>query len=601
MHKIVQSILFFPSVTKFKILLLVGITLTAALFEGFGVAMLFPIMDFIERGKDFAVLSASSKMWVYIGKAFDLFYIPKNLIALMVITFGLMMVRQLFNYLKNIYSNWITQSILADIRSSGFKWFAGADMPFYDSCSVGELINVLNVDGVRAGGGISTFFNLLAASMIFILYFIFLLILSPGMTLFAMIIMICVGIALKSCIVRSGKIGAEISEYNEKISSGIVERLNGIEFLKLSVTENRETAFVRGLSEEIKKNTYNLARIRAGIEFVVDPMVILAALTILYFSVEVFQMTLAQTGIFVFVLLRLLPYTKDIFNSRQSLAGFSGSLFRVKNLLEQARKAKVIEGGNTIELKLQEGIKFEDVSFYYNQPDGFVLKDVDIFIPAGKMTALVGRSGAGKSTLIDLIPRLRVPVKGRITIDDLPIENFELGTLRRSIAFVSQEGFLFNDTIENNIRYCRPEASMKEVIEVAKMAYADYFIQEFPKGYQTVVGERGVKLSGGQRQRIILARALLQKALIIILDEPTSALDSESERFIQKAMEEIRAKKNITMIIIAHRLSTIRSADQIIVFDKGEVIECGSHGELMHEDTWYAEMARMQGVDLAAT
>jgi len=212
------------------------------------------------------------------------------------------------------------------------------------------------------------------------------------------------------------------------------------------------------------------------------------------------------------------------------------------------------------------------------------------------MTALGGRSGAGKSTFVDLIPRLRDTVKGKIMIDDRPIKDLDLHTLRRSIAFVSQEGFLFNDTIEHNIRYCRPNATMGEVIKVAEMAYADHFIRELSKGYKAIVGERGIKLSGGQKQRIILARALLQKASIIILDEPTSSLDSESEQFIQKAMQYLIGEKSITLIIIAHRLSTIKSADQIIVLDKGRVVECGSHGQLMHEDTWYADMVRMQAV-----
>jgi len=524
--------------------------------------MLFPVMDFIEKGKNFDVLAQSSKMWLYIGKFFDFLAIPKNLVALMAIVFCLLMVRQLFNYLKAIYSSWITQSILADIRSMGFKWFAKADMPFFDSRGVGELINVLTVDGVRAGGGIFTFFNLLSASIVFFLYFVFLMILSPGMTIFAIAIMSCVGVVLRSRIRRSGEIGIKVSEYNEKISNSIVERLNGIRLLKLSSTEEKESKFVKDLSEKIKLSTYHLARIRARMEFLVDPMVIMAGLIILYFSAEVFHMSLAKTGMFVFVLLRLMPYTKDIFNSRQALAGFSGSLFRVTEYFQKAREAHTIDGGKVSSISLDKGIRFENVTFSYVPEETSVLKDINLFIPAGKMTALVGRSGAGKSTLVDLIPRLRVPTKGRIYFDEEPIENYDLRALRRSIAFVSQEGFLFNDTIARNIKYGRPEVSPEEVIRAARMAHAHHFIKEMPEEYETVVGERGIKLSGGQRQRIILARALLQEASIIILDEPTSSLDSESEEYIQKAMEEIRRKETITLIIIAHRLATIRSADQ---------------------------------------
>ena len=596
MKKIIDSILFFPSITKFKILSLLGITIASACFEGFGVAMLFPVMDFIEKGKDFNALAGTSKMWSYMKRFFELFSIPKTLISLMIIVFILLIVRQLFNYLRMVYSAWITESILDDIRTNGFKWFVKADLPFYDKHGVGQLINVLTVDGIRTGGGIFSFFNLLSASTIFILYFIFIMMLSPGMTLFALSIMACVGIILKSRITRSGEIGNKVSEYNERISSAIVERLNGIRFIKVSATEEKEIDLIRNLSQRIKLSKYDLSRIRARMEFMVDPMVVLAGLIILYVSVEIFHMSLARTGIFIFVLLRLMPYTKDIFNSRQALAGFSGSLFRVKEMLDAGKDAFVIKGGKIKNITLEKGIKFENVSFYYNVEEGYVLKDINIFLPAGKMTALVGRSGAGKSTLVDLIPRLRVPAEGKITMDDILIEEFDIKALRQSIAFVSQEGFLFNDTIENNIRYSRPEASKQEIVEAAEMAYADNFIREFPLGYQTVVGEKGLKLSGGQKQRIILARALLQRAKIIILDEPTSALDSESEQYIQKAIAEIMATKKITMIIIAHRLSTIKSADQIIVLDKGRILEIGNHITLISKDSLYGEMVKLQAI-----
>jgi ABC-type multidrug transport system fused ATPase/permease subunit len=594
MINVIKAILFFPSVTKTRIMLLLGITLTAAFFEGFGVAMLFPVMDFIERGRDFKLLADSSRMWSTIEWVFDLFFIPKNLIALMFIVFLLLMIRQCFNFLKTIFSTWITESILSDIRSSGFKWLATADMAFYDSHGVGQLVNVLTLDGARAGGGIFSFFNLLTASMIFLLYFAFLMLISPGMTLFAVCIMGGVGAILKSRITKSGQIGIELSKNNEAISSSVVERLSGIRLLKLSATEESETDRIRELSEKIRMNSYHLAKIRARMEFTIDPMVILSGLIILYFSVEVFSMSLAKTGIFIFVLLRLMPYTRDMFYSRQGLAGFSGSLFRVKELLTKAQEEHKIAGGSVTELRVRQGIRFEDVFFSYNPDDGFVVRDLNVFIPAGKMTALIGRSGAGKSTLVDLIPRLRVPTRGRIYMDDLPIEQIDLRALRRSIAFVSQEGFLFNDTVENNLKYCRPEAGLDEVAEVAKSAYADQFVRSLPKGYQTIVGERGLKLSGGQKQRLILARALLQRALIIILDEPTSSLDSESEGFIQKAVDVIRSEGHITIIVIAHRLSTIRSADQIIVLDKGRVVDCGNHEALLHEDTWYADMVRLQ-------
>lgn len=596
MREIIQAILFFPSVTKKRIVILLSFTIAATFFEGFGVAMLFPIVDFIEKGRSFSALASSSKMWSYIGKTFDFLSVPKNLLSLMVITFLLLVIRQVFNYLKRMYGVWLSLCVVEDIRNMGFTRFLRADVPFYDRHSIGELMNVLNEDGSRAGGGFGVSFTLLSALTIFGAYIVVLLALSFGMTLFALAIMGCVGVALRSRVSKSLRIGLDLSGYNERMSSTVIERLNGIRLIKLAATEIKETEFIKTLTRKIKINNYTLERIRARVEFMVDPMVLFSGLTILYLSVEMFRMTLAETGVFVFILLRLLPYAKEIFNCRQALAGLSGSLFRVQDLLTEAKDAEVIEGGSIGELKHEKGIEFKNVSFSYQPQEGDVLKDLNVFIPAGKMTALVGRSGAGKSTLVDLIPRLRVPNRGGILIDDVPIESYSLSALRRNIAFVSQEGFLFDDTIENNVRYGKPDATLKEIIRASQMAYADHFVREFSEGYQTRVGERGVKLSGGQKQRIVLARALLQEAKIIVLDEPTSALDSESERFIQRAIEVLRREKHITIIVIAHRLSTIKSADQIIVLDKGRVIECGSHGRLIHEDTWYADMVKLQAM-----
>jgi subfamily B ATP-binding cassette protein MsbA len=219
---------------------------------------------------------------------------------------------------------------------------------------------------------------------------------------------------------------------------------------------------------------------------------------------------------------------------------------------------------------------------------------VTLSIPAGKMTALVGRSGAGKSTLVDLIPRLREPQEGRILIDGTPIGEFSLGDLRRAIAFVPQDSFLFDDTVANNIRFVRPDAGQEDVESAARQAYADVFIRALPDGYNSRIGERGVRLSGGERQRIVLAQALLQKAPIVVLDEPTSALDSDSERYIQRAIVEIRATGRTTLIVIAHRLSTIKTADQITILDGGEVTGIGKHRDLLEEMDWYANVVAAQ-------
>ena len=203
----------------------------------------------------------------------------------------------------------------------------------------------------------------------------------------------------------------------------------------------------------------------------------------------------------------------------------------------------------------------------------------------GKTIALVGPSGGGKSTFVDLIPRFYDPQQGCITIDDIPIQNYSLQSLRKLMGIVTQESILFYDTIYNNIAFGQPNIAQEKVINAAKMAYAHDFIMQLPQGYQTLMGERGIKLSGGQRQRICIARALLKNPPILILDEATSALDTASEKWVQEALNHLM--KNRTVIVIAHRLSTIQQADTIVVIDQGKIVELGNHQTLIKKEGLY--------------
>ncbi len=235
-------------------------------------------------------------------------------------------------------------------------------------------------------------------------------------------------------------------------------------------------------------------------------------------------------------------------------------------------------------------IRFEAVEFSYGH--SAALQGIDLTLPAGQMTAIVGPSGAGKSTLTNLLPRLYTPTKGRITIDGIDIAQLPLTTLRRSIGMVSQEAFLFNSTIRENLLYAKPDATDEELIAAAKAAYIHDFITSLPEGYDTPVGNRGVKLSGGEKQRLAIARVILKDPKILILDEATAALDALSEHYVQKAMDQLMEDR--TAIVIAHRLATIANADQILVMDHGEIAEQGSHEELLTQAGLYSKLYKTQ-------
>ena len=292
----------------------------------------------------------------------------------------------------------------------------------------------------------------------------------------------------------------------------------------------------------------------------------------------------------LFVLYRLMPRITSINAQRQSLALGLASIQNIKQATENTTKSDIVSG-KTPFVKICRSIELEEVNFSYNG-GAQVLNNTSFTIEVGKMTAIVGASGAGKTTLIDLMLRFYDPLQGRLLIDGVDLKELDLNSWRRSVGVVSQDIFLFNDTISANIGLGRPEATEEAVIVAARQAYAHEFIQRLPENYQTRVGDRGWNLSGGQSQRIAIARAILNKPDILILDEATSSLDSESEQLIQRYMKEIRG--TCTMVVVAHRMSTIQDADKIVVLQDGKIVEEGKYENLLADGGVFANYHRLQ-------
>jgi subfamily B ATP-binding cassette protein MsbA len=296
---------------------------------------------------------------------------------------------------------------------------------------------------------------------------------------------------------------------------------------------------------------------------------------------------------FLIAIFQIMPPVKELTSVNNRIQESTSAAKRVFEILDIEPDIK--EAPNAIELKeFKDEIVFENVWFSYNgtKNGDFILKGINLKVKKGEILAIVGPSGAGKSTLVDLIPRFYDPTEGRILIDGIDLRMIKIKSLRDKIGIVTQETILFNDTIRNNIAYGLEDCPIDKIIEVAKAANAHDFIMQLPNGYDTVIGERGMKLSGGQRQRISIARALLKNPPILILDEATSNLDAESEILVQEAIE--RLMQNRTVFVIAHRLSTIRNADRIIVIDNGRIVQEGKHEELIHQDGLYKKLYEMQ-------
>ena len=386
----------------------------------------------------------------------------------------------------------------------------------------------------------------------------------------------------------------ESFEGSKLLTDTAQEALSNQTLVKAFRAETREQTRFAQVANLIAKANLRSARIASLSPQVIEITGIISFVALLFFGQqEIFAGRLNSTQFLVFLLC--------LFSSYDPMRKLS----RLHNSLEQGFAAarhvwevmdehdELPEKPNAVKLQpLQNQIELRGVSFDYANGDKPILRAVNLQIPAGSLVALVGESGGGKSTLTKLIARFYDPTNGAILWDDTDLRDAKIDSLRAQIAVVTQETVLFNDTVRHNIAYGNPNASETEIINAAKVAFADDFIRELPDAYETIVGERGIFLSGGQRQRIAIARAVLANAPVLILDEATSALDSESERLVQQALANLL--ENRTAIVIAHRLSTIRQADKIVVMERGRVIEIGKHAELLQHNGVYRKLYELQ-------
>ena len=583
-------------ISKIRIFLFFLLSISAGVLEGFSLAMFLPLLQFIESAQDLNSLSDNSTLWNYIILFFNFIGLKISLLSLSSLVVVLMLLRVVVVYLRQIYIAWFSQEIRHQTRSNLFDALISAKYELFDKISTGEVVNLASNETVRTSGYFASIFQVFSILMVLLAMFCVLLLVSWEMTLVVTVMMLIGGLVVFFTIRNSGKAGVDATFSNKKISIALIERLTSIRLLKLSGYELREKKWHRELSDQVKGHLFLLSKLNASIELIMEPIVIILGVGLVIFSTNYLSLSLAELGIFGVTILRILPYSKEFLKSWQSVQAGSGAMQAVNRLLTSARGE--LEGGfgSRVFETLKKGIEFKSVSYTYPSANKPALSLINVFIPAGKTTALVGKSGSGKSTFSDLLSGLRKHHVGEILFDDILINDYDLTSIRRCMSFVSQDTEILNDTVRNNLLFTSPNATDVEIYEALDLARAKDFCLSLPNGVDTILGERGAKLSGGERQRLSMARALLKKSSVLILDEPTSAIDSQTEKEIEDSLDFIRSEMNITVIIIAHRLSTIKNADQIIVFDKGVVMESGSHDELMHNDAWYVDMIKIQNL-----
>jgi ATP-binding cassette subfamily B protein len=515
-----------------------------------------------------------------------------QLIVLAVLTFVIWSLESLFDYLSAVTWRGISQDIEHKLRSDTFKNVLSLDMTYFENKSSGRLMAILNDDVNQLERFLDTGANKLlqTATTVIVIGGTFLYI-SPTIALFAFIpipIIIFGSFKFTTTIAtRYEKIRETIETLNNSLSNSISGILNVKSFTRENVEYNR----IRSASSEVKSANYHAIKLSAAFIPIIRVAILFgftATLLIGGFLALEGEIRVAMYSVLLFITQRLLwPLTElgDTFDLYQrAMASFK----RILNLRDET--PSIIDGNKEYET-LENGIMLNNAVFSYTQ--GFeVLKKINLNIEAGKTTAIVGSTGSGKSTLIKLLLRLYDLDSGEINFDSTELKQLKLESLRRNIGLVSQDVFLFEGTVFENIAYGNLDASSEEVWNAANQSEATDFINQLPNKENTIVGERGQKLSGGQRQRISIARAILKNPEILILDEATSAVDNETEAAIQRSLDML--KQNRTVIVIAHRLSTIRNADKIYVLENGEIVESGSHEELLQNKDVYHKLWSVQ-------
>lgn len=461
---------------------------------------------------------------------------------------------------------------------------------YFDSTQTGQLISRImsDAEGIRnlVGTGLGQILGGIVTATIAIGVLFWL---NWQLTSVTLVVLVIFGSVLMYAFKVLRPIFRERGEINAEVTGRLGESLGGIRIVKAYTAEKREElSFTRGAHRLFR----NIARSVTGVSAIGSfSSIIIGAVAVVMIliggnAVQSGTMTLGDFLMYIsFTFLLAIPVFELTSVGTQITEALAG-LDRIREVM--AMKTETDEDKSRDALPAIEGkIEFEDVHFEYDK-DVPVLKGVTFQAKAGATTALVGSSGSGKSTILSLVLNFIQPTTGTIKVDGKDLQSVKLRDYRSHLGVVLQDNFLFDGTILDNIRFSNPEANLDKIKEICRIANADEFIEKFPNGYETVVGERGVKLSGGQRQRIAIARALLADPRILILDEATSSLDSESEALIQEGLNNLR--KGRTTFVIAHRLSTIRSADQILVVEAGEILERGSHDELVALDGRYKQL-----------
>jgi subfamily B ATP-binding cassette protein MsbA len=552
----------------------------ASLAEGLGIGLLIPLLE-VALDADASHAASSGPLIGHLSTYADDFDAPTRMLVLSLTIIMIVIVTGVIQYGDFLLSAWIHGRIGHDLRRRIMAQVLQVSYDFIDRTDPAYLLNTLSGESWRAADAVRTFLTLIVTCCTVVVFVMLLMLMSWLLTLGVLGILLVTSAVPRLFAARNKRMSRLGVQANTRLSERMVQTLYAVRTIRIFGQEEHEKALHNQYSEQVRQIFLRIDTMSAMVKPLMDLIYTPIFLgTLLLASAAGFGLPSLLT--MLVILYRLKGPVHEMQGLWVELAGLAGSVDNVVDLLDPAGKP-FVRSGHLPARRLDRSIEFRNVSFVFEGVGRSAavpaLQGVSLEIRRGEITAIVGPSGAGKSTLINLLFRLYDPVRGTILVDDVPLSELELAGWRTRLAMAGQDAELLTGTVFENIAYGNPSADRAAIAAAAKQADAHGFIERLPCGYETRVGERGLRLSGGQRQRIGLARALVRKPDILVLDEATNSMDSISERVVQDVLKRLRG--SVTIIVIAHRLSTVDAADQVIVLHEGQVVEWGRPDDLL--------------------
>jgi len=563
-----------------RMYLIFALTVATAVAQGFGITLLLPLLRASQSGGSNPEDMGTAEQ--YLQAMLETMGIADSMVGILAFIAVVFVGKGVLQFAKGGYQGYLQAQLLRELKMKLFDAYAGMDYRYYIRQNAGHFINVINQQVNRFFQSFEKFVNFTTQCVQTLSYFGFAFVVAWRFALMAMGVGVVLLFCFKYLNAYVRRLSRKRSQEMSHLNKFLVQSLQSFKY----VTSTNQTAQLRqGVVDSVNRLTGYIFRQRAAGAFtgaLKEPVSVLLIVSLIAVQVIVFQDPISPIFVALLLFHRGMQAVINLQNSWQNTMDRIGSVEMVDDEFAAVLNAQEATGGRPLQ-RLDEGIVLRNVHFAYNEGDGDVLRDVSIDVPANASVALVGESGAGKSTLVDMMTLLLKPRKGEVRIDGVPHDEVDLASWRDQIGYVSQETVVFDDTVANNICLWQGDveddpALRERVIHAAERAHADHFIRDLPDGYQTVVGDRGVRLSGGQRQRLFVARELFKQPNLLLLDEATSDLDTASEQHIQDSIDALKGE--VTVVIIAHRLSTVKNVDRVYVLDEGRIIEAGTYNEL---------------------